>query len=159
MVQFPLSGCCRWLLGFMFGLHSSEQSGRWDSLKDLKGPLTKFPLVIYYLPCLAGTGLVAWLSNILNFHSGTCHLSACLHPAPEKEQQRSRAEICKGHCVRGQEFGPGHWSTRLFDDSDCRSVCAIRNGRKASPLSIVSYRDRSLFHSHRADLRMQSWSF
>lgn len=95
-----------------------------------KGALTKFALVIYYLLCLAGTGLVAWLGDVLNFHSGTCHLSACLHPAPEKEQQRSRAEVCKGRCVHGQEC----WSTRLFDHGDCRSVLWNREREESFPL-------------------------
>lgn len=81
---------------------------------------------MYYLPCLAGTGLVAWLSDILNFYSGTCHLSSCPHPAPEKEQPRSRADVCKWHRVGGQEFRPGCWSTRVFDDSDCWSVLCNR---------------------------------
>lgn len=51
-------------LGFMFGLHWLEESGRWDSPKDSEDPLTKFAQVIYYLLCLAGTGLVAWLSDV-----------------------------------------------------------------------------------------------
>lgn len=58
----------------MFGLRCSEHQA---SPKDLKGPLTKFALVIYYLPCLAGAGLVAWLSDVLNCHGETCHLTSC----------------------------------------------------------------------------------
>lgn len=51
-------------LRLTFGLHWLEESGRWDSPKDSEDPLTKFALVIYYLLCLAGTGLAAWLSNV-----------------------------------------------------------------------------------------------
>lgn len=104
---------------------------RQDSPKDSKSPLTKFALVNYYQLCLAGTGLVGWLSDVWNFHSGTSLLPVF---CTWKRAARSRKEVYKGHSVHGQEFGPGCWSTGLFDISNCRSVLWNQEWEESFPL-------------------------
>lgn len=106
----------------MFGLRCSEHQA---SPKYLKGPLTKFALVIYYLPCLAGAGLVAWLSDVLNCHGETCHLTSCTWKRAAKEQSW------------GLQVAPCGWAgiwTWLFDDSDCRSVLWNQEWEESFPL-------------------------